>query len=481
MLPLLGGCFLTSMIIDSLIRFSREEWESFPPNVRQHVMSSLTYTNPKYEQNARLGFSNFATPRDLYTFSREDGRDAVSCMRGEIRKVFHALTGVMNPELLEINDKTVSVPTNIEYMNTSFDLDERQVRCVEACLETSQGIIHAATSAGKSAMIMKLIAERKEKTLIVVNRSVLMNQLVDDAKKWLPNAVIGTIAAGKCAIGDVTFAIEKTLLNYLDEVKDQFGMVIMDEVHVCPALSFQRILNKVPARYRYGFTGTVKRKDRMEFYMYAAFGGIIATVTKDELEAADRTTPIQVRVHDTRASVPPEVFDLDTVKKHRAIEDALHSDPSRHMDVAGVIDLIFHEWRDKGGDAPRPKIVVACRYLAPLDALGELLTHQRPELRIRFVTGQEKDQNESCQMLERGECDVILATIGCFSTGVNIPSLTDLILMSPIFSNELLVHQLRGRLMRKSEGKEVGTFHFMWDENVFEHKKLIQFLRLVKR
>lgn len=460
-------------------------------------MSSLTYTNPKYEQNARLGFSNFATPRDLYTFTRATGRDAIACMRGEIRKVFHALTGVMNPELLEINDKTVSVPANIEYVNTSFDLDERQVRCVEACLETSQGIIHAATSAGKSAMIMKLIAERKEKTLVIVNRSVLLNQLVDDAKKWLPNAVIGTIAAGKCALGDVTFAIEKTLLNYLDEVKDQFGMVIMDECHISPASSFQRLLNELPAKYRYGFTGTVKRKDRMEFYMYAAFGGIIATVTKDELEEANRVTPIQVRVHDTRATVPPEVFDLDPVKRHREVDKLIHEDEARMVEICMLIEWILSDHiiaRDtlELDDQEEPlevetkvpiphKIVVASRFLKPLERIGEILASNYPEVRVRFVTGQEKDQNESCRMLEQGDCDVILATVGCFSTGVNIPSLTDLILISPIFSNELLIHQLRGRLMRKSEGKAVGTFHFMWDENVFDHKKLIQFLRIVKR
>ena len=35
--------------------------------------------------------------------------------------------------------------------------------------------------------------------------------------------------------------------------------------------------------------------------------------------------------------------------------------------------------------------------------------------------------------------------------------------------------------MRKSERKAVGTFHFLWDENVYDQKKLVQFLRLVKR
>lgn len=467
-----------------MVRFSLEEWQDLPPPVREHVMTSLTYTNPKYSQNLRLGFSTYGIPKELFTFERDEEMFAIACMRGEIRKVFHALTGVPRPTEVEVVDNTREVPIEIEYKNDSFELDERQLRCVEACMDTNQGIIHAATSAGKSAMIMKLIAERKQKTLIIVNRSVLLNQLKDDAEKWLGKEHVGVIAAGKCEIGNVTFAIEKTLLKYLDAVRDKFGMVIMDECHIAPAVSFQRLFNELTARYRYGFTGTVKRKDQMQFYMYAALGGIIATVTVDELEEANRVTPIEVRVHDTRATVPPEVFDLDAIQRAKKIDELLHIDSSRMVEVLGVVDKIYNEWQEKLQTDPeviRPKIVLASRYLKPLDELAGLFGQLRPDVRVRFVTGQEKDQNESCQMLERGDCDVILATIGCFSTGVNIPSLTDLILISPIFSNELLIHQLRGRLMRKSEGKEVGRFHFMWDENVYDQKKLIQFLRLVKR
>lgn len=472
------------MIIDSMVRFSLEEWQDLPPAVREHVMTSLTYTNPKYSQNMRLGFSTYGVPKELFTFERDDEMFAISCMRGEIRKIFHALTGVPRPTEVEVVDNTREAPIEIEYKNTSFELDERQLRCVEACMETNQGIIHAATSAGKSAMIMNLIAKRKQKTLIIVNRSVLLDQLKADAENWLGKEHIGVIAAGKCEIGNVTFAIEKTLLKYINQVKDEFGMVIMDECHIAPAVSFQRLFNELTARYRYGFTGTVKRKDQMQFYMYAALGGIIATVTVDELEEANRITPIEVRVYDTRATVPPEVFDLDAVRRTKKIDELLHADSSRMVEALGIVDKIYQEWQEKLQTDPeiiRPKIVLASRYLKPLDELAGLFGQLRPDVRVRFVTGQEKDQSESCQMLERGDCDVILATIGCFSTGVNIPSLTDLILISPIFSNELLIHQLRGRLMRKSEGKEVGRFHFMWDENVYDHKKLIQFLRLVKR
>lgn len=461
--------------------------------MRNHVEKSLTYTNPKYAAASRLGFSTYGIPKDLKTYEISDG--FVRIDRGEVRKVINAIASIPLETEFSLDDKTVDVPIEIGYSNTDFKLDERQERCMDACLTNNQGIIHAATSAGKSAIIMSLIGARKQKTLIIVNRKVLLQQLKRDAERWLGKKHVGVIADGKAKVGDVTFALERSLLKHLDAVKDQFGMVIMDECHVAPAFSFQKLFHDLPARYRYGFTGTVKRKDQMQFLMYASFGPIIATVTKDELEEAGRTTPVKVQVHETMTTVPPEVFELDSVKKWRETERIIHEDEGRMGDVCMLIERLLEEkhsvpieydvgHEDIGGyeevSVPH-KIVVASRFLKPLERIGEILASNYPRVRFRYVTGEEKDQDANCQALEASDIDVILATIPCFSTGVNVPSLTDLILISPVFTNELVLHQLRGRLMRKSEGKEVGTFHFLFDANVFDQKKLYQFLTILKR
>lgn len=473
----------TPMVIHSTLDISGSEYKCLPKSAQDHLIRSLTYANPAYAQASRLGFSTHGIPKDLKTCWVEGETLRVS--RGEARKVMNVLASVPLVTEFTLEDGTINAPIEIEYTNNDFALDERQFRCVDACLNTNQGIIHAATSAGKSAMMMALIGARKQRTLIVVNRKVLLEQLKRDAEKWLGKKHIGTIVGGVMRLGDVTFALEKSLLKFKDEIAGRFGMVLFDECHISTAASFQAILQHFPARYRYGFTGTIKRKDQMQFLMYASFGGIIATVTKDELEDAGRTTPVKVEVHETTTSVDPEVFDLDAVKRHRVIDEAVHTDEARLGDVCMLVEKLLENplHTTNGSEATKipSKIVVASRYLKPLERLGEILTSNYPEIRFRFVTGKEKDQDGNCQALERGEIDVILATIPCFSTGVNVPSLTDIILISPVFSNELMLHQLRGRLMRKHEGKEIGTLHFLFDSNIFEHRKLQQFLAILRR
>ena len=483
----------TPMVIHSTLDISGSEYKCLPKSAQDHLIRSLTYANPAYAQASRLGFSTHGIPKDLKTCWVEG--ETLRISRGEARKVMNVLASIPLVTELTLEDGTINAPIIIEYTNKDFDLDERQFRCVDACLNTNQGIIHAATSAGKSAMMMALIGARKQRTLIVVNRKVLLEQLKRDAEKWLGKKHIGTIAGGVMRLGDVTFALEKSLLKFKDEIAGRFGMVLFDECHISTASSFQAILQHFPARYRYGFTGTVKRKDQMQFLMHASFGGIIATVTKDELEEAGRTTPVKVEVHETTTSVDPEVFDLEPVARNREMERVIHADEARLGDVCMLVDKLLSEKKsvpcvdertneETGGheevSVPH-RIAIASRFLAPLERLGEILASNYPKIRFRFVTGKEKNQDENCQALERGEIDVLLTTIPCFSTGVNVPSLTDIILISPVFSNELMLHQLRGRLMRKHEGKEIGTLHFLFDANIYEQKKLQQFLAILRR
>lgn len=479
-----------------MLEIEASELRSLPPETIRHILTSLTYTNPKHLQAARLGFSVHRIPKEIRTCELRPN-EGLMVDRGELRKVLNVLAGTPFAAEFRVEDLTTRVPIDIEYKNDDFELDERQRRCVDACLQNAQGIIHAATSAGKSAMMMALIGALKQRTLVVVNRKVLLEQLKRDAERWLGKDRVGTIMAGKAKLGDVTFALEKSLLKHMDSVRGQFGMVIMDECHTAPAASFQAIFHELACHYRYGLTGTVKRKDGMQFLMYASFGPTIATVTRDELEAAGRTTPVRVKVHETNASVAPEVFELGPVERQREIDKAIHSDDARHGDVCMLIDRLLEDpsrmedtfTEGKAGPSvlfiettrTPTKIVVASRFLEPLERIGDILASNYPKIRFRYVTGAEKDQDANCQALEKGECDVILATIQCFSTGVNVPSLTDLILVSPVFSNELVLHQLRGRLMRKSEGKEVGTFHFLFDSNVFDQRKLNQFLSIMNR
>ena len=81
--------------------------------------------------------------------------------------------------------------------------------------------------------------------------------------------------------------------------------------------------------------------------------------------------------------------------------------------------------------------------------------------------------------MKHGDLQIIFATVGCLSTGVSISDLQNIILISPIYNNELLIHQIRGRLMRAHESKSSGHLYFIYDPYIFEEYKLRKFLEIM--
>jgi superfamily II DNA or RNA helicase len=75
---------------------------------------------------------------------------------------------------------------------------------------------------------------------------------------------IGQIGAGKkTGSGQLDVAMIQSLARK-DSVQDivaQYGQVIVDECHHLPAVSFERVLAEVKARYVVGLTATPQRRD----------------------------------------------------------------------------------------------------------------------------------------------------------------------------------------------------------------------------
>lgn len=75
-------------------------------------------------------------------------------------------------------------------------------------------------------------------------------------------SVIGQLGGAKNTIaGVVDVAIIQSLISG-DDVKElvkDYGMVIVDECHHVSAISFERVLKEVNAKYVYGLTATPTR------------------------------------------------------------------------------------------------------------------------------------------------------------------------------------------------------------------------------
>lgn len=164
------------------------------------------------------------------------------------------------------------------------------------------GLLQAKPGWGKTFAACNLIARNNSKTLILVHTVLLFEQWLDELSQQLPNIVIGKIGDGFFSIGDVTVAIYKTAYNNIEQLKNAFSTLIVDEAHKCPADMFSTVVNNVNAKVKIGITATPRRKDGKHVYLEDFF------------------SPYKVVAEDLRALAVPSVTIVPTDFKFAIID-----------------------------------------------------------------------------------------------------------------------------------------------------------------
>lgn len=128
-------------------------------------------------------------------------------------------------------------------------------------------VVEAATGVGKAtiiALICKMVRDKGNRVLVIVNRDVLVSQLLDDIQAqgvhcYREQAKDRAPITADCVVGSVQSMqgkwIEKWRENY-------FNVVITDEVQFSTANTFKKILNRFPDSYHIGLTATAERHDK---------------------------------------------------------------------------------------------------------------------------------------------------------------------------------------------------------------------------
>lgn len=434
----------------------------------EEMFKDLKYANPEYYAKMNMGLPLWGVPKEILTYRIR--REGVEILRGEFSKIRPYI-----PHLSFEAEHPETPPIDLVYKNDDFDLDPHQERAIEAIKANRQGIVHAVTSAGKSVMILKAICDLNVPTIVIVHRKLLMKQLLEDIEKYVRHkdgspVKSGIVAEGKATIGPITIAIDATLKKHIHELRDSFGAVILDECHIAPANTLLSLINQMNSKYRFGFSGTLKRKDQKEFLIYSTFGRVIAEIGKEELLDLGRVVPVEVRVieSETRFEYESAVEAMGATKAYQLMEKTLAVDPGRS-------DMILELVSNLPG-----KTIVLSRMVEPCFRLSKRLQDERG-IESGIITGKDpKLALQSYEGMKKADLRVIFATVGCVSTGISISDLDNIVLIAPIYTNELLLHQIRGRLMRTSEGKTHGTLYFVYDPWVFPERKLKKFLKIIR-
>jgi superfamily II DNA or RNA helicase len=235
------------------------------------------FKNPEFYKAQAMRLPTFDKPRII---SCSDETTEYLCLPRGCETDIKMLFGEMKTKVLW-TDKTNHGKTIDVVFNGS--LRDEQPLAVEKLLEYDDGILCGTTAFGKTIAAIKLIAERKVNTLILVDKVNLVSQwrekfsafltineqtpIIDvpgTRKRRKNKSIIGQMGAGEQALNGIVDIAVMQSLNRMGEVKDcvkDYGMVIVDECHHVSAFSFETILKNVSAKYVYGLTATPARKD----------------------------------------------------------------------------------------------------------------------------------------------------------------------------------------------------------------------------
>ena len=225
-----------------------------------------------------------------------------------------------------------------------------------------------------------------------------------------------------------------------------YGMVIGDEAHNFKAKSLTAIMEKcVNAKYRIGTTGTLDGTQTHQLVLEGLFGPVYKVTTTKDLMDADDLAQLEIRIlllkyNDEYCKA------VSKMKYQDELDFIVRYGPRNEFisDLATKINgntLVLFQYVEKHGK--------------PLhDILKKKVDKDR---KLFYVSGEtDVDTRENIRAItEREDNAIIVASLGTFSTGINIKKLHNIIFASPSKS-QIRVLQSIGRGLRKS-GDGINT------------------------
>jgi superfamily II DNA or RNA helicase len=160
---------------------------------------------------------------------------------------------------------------------TGFLRDEQinvQKEALKILSKTGSIILSLHTGFGKTILSINLACEIRLKTLIIVNKIVLINQWEESILKFCPTAKIQKLTTKSDFDNDCNFFIMNAT-NVSKKKKSFFrniGLCIVDECHLIMAESLSKSLQCIFPRYLIGLSATPYRMDGLDGLLELYFG-----------------------------------------------------------------------------------------------------------------------------------------------------------------------------------------------------------------
>ena len=364
-----------------------------------------------------------------------------------------------------------SVVGFVKALRLPVKVRDYQYAAIYESLRYNRALLLSPTASGKSLMIYSLVrfhVNVKRNVLIIVPTTSLVEQMYKDFKEygWNVKDHCHRIYGGKEKYTDHNVVISTWQSIYKEPRKwfEKFDVVIGDEAHLFKAKSLTAIMNKLHGcKYRIGFTGTLDGTECNQLVLEGVFGKCSKVTKTSELMEKGHVAKLKVEVivlkHDE------QIFEgyQDEMEYLCEHEQRNHFIRNLACDLKGNTLVLFN-YVEKHG--------------LPLYEMINSHTDRPVHL---VYGGVDVDDREHIRRLVENENDqIIVASYGTFSTGINIKRLHNLVFASPSKSRIRNLQSI-GRVLRQSRGKEVATLYDIADDISRDNGKNYTLLHLFER
>ena len=440
-------------------------------------------SNPDFYANKAMGFSNYNTPRYIYPhFSNYDGQkhiftdeDFVAPI-GDLDKL-RAWLSANKYDIMPVVDKRLEMPLECPLKTDIVLRDYQQVAADSFLNNHTNGMIIARCGAGKTYLALEMIRLIGQNSLIIVHTKALLRQWLTDLKEVF-GIEGGQFGDGKKKIKPITVGIINTVVRNIDSLKNEFGVVIIDECHHVSAQSFFDAVNELPAKYKIGLTATPTRKDKKQFLFYSTLGEIRHKIDKQKLVDEGITMKadgiiVKTDYYNNEYLDDPSDYDKKDPRSKNKYFRNMNWLKMQMMGNVERIKLIFKYISESVNEGHKCLVVFdKFNFSIGKDKTTNLIDKwvgwlTQKGIRAQTVAGGSKvDINDIKLQLDKNELDVIIAST-TFDEGVDIPCLDRLFLSLPCHKNPSLLEQRIGRIERKHKGKKDAVVYYFLDNKIF--------------
>jgi len=359
---------------------------------------------------------------------------------------------------------------NLHSHGDKIEARDYQIDAVTHSIREGRALLLSPTASGKSLIIYLLMRYHQKfnrKQLIIVPTTSLVEQMYGDFAdyasevEWSPEENCHPIYGGKEKSNEKNVVISTWQSIYKLPKKwfDQFDVIYGDEAHGFKAKSLVELLEKTTeAPFKIGTTGTLDGTKTNKLVLEGLFGKVKKVISTKELMDKGAVADLEI------ICMSLDYSDEDRKK----VKGALYKDE--------IAWLVNNETRNRVitnlAAKQKGNTMVLFREIAHGKTLHAAIQKKCPDRKVYLVYGEiDTEKREEIRLTIENDTDAILvASMGTFSTGINMKSIRNIIFARPTKSR-IAVLQSIGRGLRKMLGISDCTLYDIGDDLQWKTKK----------